>query len=200
MTAPCNWKASSSKSGTTATVRLFRDEKPISFKVLFDLLQNSPDFTGWYAELLRSSPFAAFFWEHPPLTVSSVEHDAEFVMIDAPMLAGLSPDPNSFRAYFGADEIVTFLNIGGDATLIAPSPRDSRPGYAHLGAFLQNAPETQVVAMWQSVGRAVCHSLSGEPLWLSTSGLGIAWLHIRLDSTPKYYQHQPYKLCAPVAT
>jgi hypothetical protein len=29
-------------------------------------------------------------------------------------------------------------------------------------------------------------------MWLSTSGLGVAWLHIRLDSTPKYYQHQPY--------
>ena len=31
------------------------------------------------------------------------------------------------------------------------------------------------------------------PVWTSTSGLGVYWLHVRLDSRPKYYQHQPFK-------
>jgi len=29
--------------------------------------------------------------------------------------------------------------------------------------------------------------------WLSTSGLGVGWLHVRLDSRPKYYTYEPYK-------
>ncbi len=31
------------------------------------------------------------------------------------------------------------------------------------------------------------------PLWLSTAGGGVAWLHVRLDSRPKYYGYSPYK-------
>jgi hypothetical protein len=88
---------------------------------------------------------------------------------------------------------VTFRNLGGDAMLIAPSPGDSLRGYAHLASFLHEAPDSQVHAIWQSVGQMVSKSLSDKPIWLSTSGLGVAWLHIRLDSSPKYYQHQPYK-------
>jgi hypothetical protein len=30
-------------------------------------------------------------------------------------------------------------------------------------------------------------------MWVSTSGLGVYWLYIRLDSFPKYYNFQPYK-------
>jgi len=160
---------------------------------MFGLLQDDPGFARWYTALLESSPFAAFFWEHPPLTAANFSGDSEFVIIDAPMLARLRPDANPFRQYFVADDIVTFQSLGGDATLIAPSPVASRPGYAHLAAFLQNAPGHQIISMWQSVGRTVCRSLSDAPLWLSTSGLGVAWLHVRLDSTPRYYQHGPYK-------
>jgi hypothetical protein len=31
-----------------------------------------------------------------------------------------------------------------------------------------------------------------QPIWLSTAGMGVAWLHIRLDERPKYYSHKPY--------
>ena len=29
-------------------------------------------------------------------------------------------------------------------------------------------------------------------VWLSTAGDGIAWLHVRMDPRPKYYQHTEY--------
>jgi len=28
---------------------------------------------------------------------------------------------------------------------------------------------------------------------LSTAGMGVYWLHVRLDTRPKYYQHTPYR-------
>lgn len=31
------------------------------------------------------------------------------------------------------------------------------------------------------------------PIWLSTSGLGVYWLHMRLDRRPKYYTYEPFK-------
>jgi len=31
------------------------------------------------------------------------------------------------------------------------------------------------------------------PTWLSTAGGGVAWLHVRLDTRPKYYRYNPYR-------
>jgi hypothetical protein len=36
-------------------------------------------------------------------------------------------------------------------------------------------------------------SLNGNTVWMSTSGLGVHWVHMRMDSNPKYYSHKPYK-------
>ncbi len=115
-------------------------------------------------------------------------------MIDAPILDNMCPDTEAFRSYFAGDDVATFRNLGGDAILIAPSCEDSSCCYPHLAAFLRKAPDQQVRKLWRSVGQAVCGALSDQPIWISTSGLGVAWLHIRLDSSPKYYQHQPYKI------
>jgi hypothetical protein len=45
---------------------------------------------------------------------------------------------------------------------------------------------------------AVDEQLGEQPLWLSTAGTGIFWLHVRLDSRPKYYTYQPYRESTPV--
>ena len=34
---------------------------------------------------------------------------------------------------------------------------------------------------------------SSLPLYVSVAGYDIAWLHIRLDNTPKYYRFKEYK-------
>ena len=33
----------------------------------------------------------------------------------------------------------------------------------------------------------------GQPTWLSTEGSGVPWLHVRLDSYPKYYHTDAYR-------
>jgi len=188
------WTASRSGTGSTELIKLFQNAEQLTFKEFFGLLQDDQNFARWYTELLKSSSLTSYFWEYPPLTTSSFGCGMEFVLIDAPALGRMRPDTEAFRSHFFGEEVAIFQNLGGDATLIAPSPADSSPGYAHLAAFLYEAPASQVRAIWQSVGRTISKSLSDKPIWLSTSGLGVAWLHIRLDSSPKYYQHQPYKI------
>ena len=79
--------------------------------------------------------------------------------------------------------------------------------YPHVAAFARFAPRAQVAALWRAVGAASLARLglsggvvprgalgeSSGPLWLSTSGLGVNWLHVRLDKAPKYYSFQPFK-------
>ena len=38
--------------------------------------------------------------------------------------------------------------------------------------------------------------LSAKPVWLSTAGAGVSWLHVRLDDRPKYYGYAPYREAA----
>ena len=46
---------------------------------------------------------------------------------------------------------------------------------------------------WFHIGAALERQLGAQPIWLSTSGLGVFWLHISLDSWPKYFTHEPYR-------
>ncbi len=78
--------------------------------------------------------------------------------------------------------------------LVAPAPQGPPRAYAHLAVFARHAPASQQDALWQAVGHAVADRLATEPLWLSTSGLGVGWLHVRLDERPKYYTYAPYRV------
>ena len=96
----------------------------------------------------------------------------------------------------GKQEGVAFYNLGKDARLIAPRPMN-RPlkQYSHLGMFVRDAQKEQIDAVLALVATEYLKQLRkspSKPVWLSTSGLGVAWLHFRLDSSPKYYQYRPF--------
>ena len=176
--------------------RLLRNGANMSFQELLKGLASDATFASWYTTLLADSSFAACFWEHPPLTLPDLCRSAEFVLIDAPSLAGVTANPGPFREYFTSptsEAATRFLSLGGDATLIAPGPGVGLQASAHLLAFVRQAPPDSVAEFWRLVARSTLELLSETPLWLSTSGLGVYWLHVRIDSVPKYYQHHPYR-------
>jgi hypothetical protein len=74
-----------------------------------------------------------------------------------------------------------------------PCAVSGAPGYAHLAAFVREAPENLQQAFWARIGAALASCLGNSPVWLSTSGLGVYWLHARFDRYPKYYTHAPYR-------
>lgn len=158
------------------------------------LLRDSDGFADWYSALLAAAPWPAFYWETPALVAGGLERPAEFVLIDAPPLDGMTPDAETFGAHFDGDSgVVTFPNLGGDALLVVPEPAAEEAAYPHLAAFLRKGPRDQVRELWHTTARAVLGRLDDTPLWLSTSGTGVAWLHVRLDRRPKYYQYEPYR-------
>src|SRR5262249_13567392 len=119
----------------------------------------------------------------------------EFVILDSPGLAR-SPDKNAFSEHFGSEVeggVVEFPNLGKDAIMVVPCPIAVPSAYGHLAAFVRQAPEAQQHALWQLVGSAMQRRLSTKPVWLSTAGAGVSWLHVRLDDRPKYYGHAPYR-------
>lgn len=186
------------------------DERTLRFVILSDtgrlrwgevlaLWRDSAPFRTAFNELLAAAPFAAFRWETPPVAAGDMSGDFEFVLADSPELL-TAADPSAFADHFrraGSSPVVTFRNLGGDAELIAPCSHASEAYCSHLGAFVRGAPEAQRHALWEEVSRALERRLGQRPVWLSTAGGGVAWLHVRLDDRPKYYVHGPYRLYRP---
>ena len=161
-------------------------------RVLY-LWQHDKSFRSFFIDLLASVSFVAYRWETPPLTIDSLSKIFEFVLLDSPRLIK-TPNPSAFADYLQSDDnIVTFPNLNGDALLIVPSLHSDLSTYGHLAAFMREAPELQKHSLWQKVGQQMQQKVSDQPIWLNTAGAGVPWLHVRLDSRPKYYGYQPYK-------
>jgi hypothetical protein len=186
--------------GRLLRVTILCNGREASYADVLERWQSDEAFRGFFIHLLAEAPQDAYLWETPPITKATAKRGFEFVLVDTPGLARLTPDPHSFAPHFEAAdaeaEVVAFTNLGGDAFLVAPTPRAAPHTYAHLAAFARGAPAEQQHAFWQTVGAEVESRLSDRPLWLSTCGLGVGWLHARLDSWPKYYTYQPYRTAA----
>jgi len=170
--------------------------RPLSFREVIDLWQNNAPFRTEFTKTICGSSFDAFFWETPPVTISTLDQTFEFVLVEGSSLSHLQADPKPFRSHFSAANgapVLTFPNLGGDAVLVVPSPLADHSTYTHLARFLRTGSAGQVAAFWQQVGVAMKQRISSQPTWLSTAGMGVSWLHLRLDSHPKYYRHEPYR-------
>jgi hypothetical protein len=190
------WSADvQSLNSGTRHVSLRRGGEFVAYRQVLRDWQHDEPFRAFFIELLCDMPFAAFKWETPPLTHATAARPFEWVVLDAPGLAR-TPDPHAFAGQFRAGQegaqVLTFPNLGGDALLVVPVPAGPPSAYPHLAAFLRKGPDRQKHALWRAAGAAVEARLSDRPVWLSTAGMGVAWLHLRLDSSPKYYGYRPY--------
>lgn len=156
--------------------------------------------------LANSVPYRAFAVEFPALqslhAASSEPPTAAFRVVDSPVLANANVDSKPFKHMLSSDTckappyIAVFKNLGGDATLVAPCPHPDATSdlkeYAHIASFVRLAPAEQQRQLWHIVAleleRSVSASNSSKPVWLSTAGEGVFYLHVRLDSSPKYYK------------
>jgi hypothetical protein len=171
------------------------DGAPVSYAEILRHWQHNETFRSYFLALLADAPFAAFRWETPPITTASAGRPFEFVVLNSPGLAR-NPDADAFAEHFkdrAGAEVVEFPNLGSDAILVVPCPTGPLAAYGHLGAFVRQAPERQRHALWQRVGAAMQRRVGSQPVWLSTAGAGVPWLHVRLDDRPKYYAYQPYQ-------
>jgi hypothetical protein len=172
-----------------------RHGQPLSRRGLLEALATDASFRAFFDATLSARRFPSFFWEMPPFSDATQHRKAEMVVIEARALASLRPDRESFAAQFDAARgapTTVFTNLGGDATLVVPTPMGEPSAYGHLASFCRTAPAAQRDALWESVGTTALGQQGPRALWISTAGLGVAWLHVRLDARPKYYRHTPF--------
>lgn len=196
------------QAGRVRRYRMLDTRQTMSWSAVLWAWREDPGFRAYFAAVLAQAPWPAFYWETPALNAAGLDREFEFVLIESRSLAGTEAEPEVFREHFpaptsgapqrGADSIAVFPNLGGDAVLVAPCPIGPDEIYAHLATFCRQAPASQQHALWERVSETLRQRLCRpEPVWLSTSGEGVRWLHVRLDQRPKYYNHAPYRQAPP---
>jgi hypothetical protein len=177
--------------GLRLTIAL--NSRPARFAEVVQAWQNDGGFRSLFNSLLAGAPYSAFRWETPPVTEGTLAQPFECVILDSPGLAR-QPDREAFAVHFENSDrsIAVFPNLGRDAVMVVPRPVADASAYGHLAAFARLAPDVQRDELWRSVGEAMAARVGAKPVWLSTAGAGVSWLHVRLDDRPKYYGYSPY--------
>ena len=185
---------------------LFKNEAQLTWEEVITLWEQDANFRTFFASILQSSSYSAFRWETPSVSWETSSRPFEFVLINSPRLTR-SPDRKAFADYFSASKfdadkteqphqnsrIAVFPSLGKDSMLVVPSPLNPDTRFVHLAEFMQRADANLIDSFWQIVGATVKQELNENPIWVNTAGGGVAWLHLRIDTRPKYYKHLPYK-------
>jgi hypothetical protein len=191
-----NWQAIiQEQDNSFLTIRLSAGGQLLSWNDVITSWTKDAAFRDFYNQLLVDLPYGAFFWEHPPVTRMLLEEIYEFSVFPAPYLAGVKVDGAPFKPFFTLETaVVSFDNLRPDAHLLVPCPVGPPTAYAHLADFVRQAPPEQINVFWQRLGSLLQERLDQEKCYLNTSGLGVHWLHIRLDQKPKYYNSKAYRV------
>ncbi|MEZ4316815.1 MAG: hypothetical protein R3F61_04915 [Myxococcota bacterium] len=132
------------------------------------------------------------FFECAPVRAATADRPWAAVLRPTRVFDRMRADPRAFAAHLRGPgpEIRVFANLSGDCTLVCPTRSDA----LHLLGFLRTAPTALSDDLWATTAREVLARIDRtKPLWVSTHGTGVPWLHVRLDDTPKYYGHGPFR-------
>ncbi len=182
--------------GLIQRIRLEWIGAPMSFEDAIALMKWNEVFLDFLSSLLTHAEMDGYVWEAPPVSSATLSRQFEFVLIDTGQPYHKSANPEVFRDHMretdGVEGVIAFENLGCDALLIVPSPVEGRD-YRDLLHFLQTAETSHVHMFWKKVSAKLSERLSDQPVWMSVSGAGVPWLHLRLDNMPKYYQYAGYR-------
>lgn len=162
-------------------------------------LVERPELRDALTRALRIAPHDAVFWECGPVSRDTTDRLFECILAPSNALSRITARPAPFRQQLAPGEgtagVVSFGNLGGDAVLTVPFQPEPEADYAHLLRFVRSAPDEQIHALWTEVGKNIQRWWveRGTPVWVSTSGLGVHWVHVRLDERPKYITWAPYR-------
>jgi len=184
-----------SQNLNTVRFRLKKDGQYLSFEEVFQLLENNSVFIEFYKDQLIKINFPAFYWEHPAMKKEFSGKKYECILQRSRPLEHLPINESAFKDYIHLNEQATdFMNLGKNARLVVPTKRSDKEIYNHMGKFIRFAEKEQIIEVFKRVGKSMLEEIESKKLiWLNTAGLGVIWLHIRLDTRPKYYKTVRYK-------
>ncbi len=183
------------ENGRGEIIQFVEEDRLLTAQQLITRWRDDEAFRDVFVSELAATTHPGFFWELPPLSKPLLQEPFECAVIRSDALAHMRAESSDFADQLQAatGSVTSFHNLGRDALLIVPCRVSSADCYGHLAAFVRDAPREQQHALFRLLGEETEKMLrAGRRFWISTSGLGVPWVHVRLDSYPKYYQYRPY--------
>jgi len=180
--------------------RLCINNKWLNWSDIFVLANSNDNFVSTLVQILQSNPFAEYYLEFKPTSFDDMKSTIfEFVIIKTSGFA-LEADMKKFgekKLNTNSNFIQIFPNPSKNAVLICPCYNHNYPinSYINIGKFMSSANFQQKNIIIKSAFETYYYELNkltNKKLWLSTHGKGVAWLHIRIDQSPKYISWNQY--------
>jgi len=179
------------------TYQLSRDGENLSYIQVFELLTAGDSLTEIMTNFLVEWN-QDFFWEHPKVSNDTCKSNYEVSVIPTDAFNNREENFDPFKSKFKiTDQIKVFHNLRKDSLLIVPNKNEvSDQNFVTLRKFLQTAPKSLIKKFWKTVGETMIDQISknSDYCYLSTHGLGVLWLHVRVDQRPKYYHTKKYRV------
>lgn len=135
-----------------------------------------------------------FFYETSPFESYYSPYEERYITNTS--LNKMRQSYDAFKQHINnsTDEYVTyFLNLSKKSMLIVPMPQSGKI-FTTLKDFMDNASDTQQKRFWNMVAvQAIEMKEKHGKVWISTHGLGVPYLHVRIDTFPKYYTTRKFK-------
>lgn len=156
-----------------------------------DMLLNSWEQILKKWKLGQSLPFTDrnCFYEASPILLNQQDlgqYERNYIAIDTTLKRDV--DTKTFKV--SKTRCKAIKSLSGDTWLVIPP---SKGDFSTLYDFCKNADSDMVNTFWKYVSDTIDSIIKGDREWVgdkiyvSTHGLGVNWLHVRLSPTPKYY-------------
>jgi len=147
-----------------------------------DLLQNSKKFRSMCTSVLQSVPYPEYVWY-----LCKIEKGCEtkpFKFIVKQTILDCKEDPETFGAKKFKNSMNIISNLSKNALLLVPK-YIKKGCYTSIANFMRNGPDNQVDDFWKALAEIMTYPINA---WISTHGHGVCYLHLRIDSKPKYLE------------
>lgn len=138
-----------------------------------------------------ASSFSAIFLEFP---LYEPQNTLSYTIVDASQdFQDSVQDEASFsthleQAVHEERFAISFPNLSKDTMLFIPAKLNSDIQYTHLKSFIETGDNTQIVELFRGVASYMLSlGPNPKPTYVSTHGLGVYYLHVRVCDKPKYY-------------
>lgn len=195
-------KISSFAQNTVTELTFCIHGSPITFSKFFKLM-TVENYKNIVCEKLYNFIFDlktnGIFFECIPVSFKTLKTTFRFVIITTNLFKNIQPNSQPFQSYFNGKSLTTsFLGKSGDVLLVVPQPMNnvSEITYTHLYNFIKYGSPEYFKNVFAECIKLLCETMQenkNTKYWLSTSGLGVSWLHFRIDTIPKYYNYEEYK-------
>lgn len=171
--------------------------------VVILLINKNESFVEFFSNSILQAGFSEVFLCTPRINAQSFGDSFEIVLKDASGQIGTGkPSWKQFDAKVSDAKphcsVTSFENLGKDAVLVVPTPCPGKDTsqYGTLCGFLRTASDSQKLDLWHRVAteaESAVRTGKSDTIWIVTHGQAVPWLHVRIDFTSKYVQHDPWK-------